>query len=379
MSYWKTMPVVVHDKIYPNTYEIIVSNKFLLDKINKELENAHVNFNYEIYEGNKLNSDFYKKIKLFFDKEYSSDKDTYMIYHKDIYKFFIEDGLVFMLSHPTSNEVIGYIVGKKSRISINSKLLDILEVSFFCIAQKFRNQHYTPYFINIMAREYILRYNLEIGTYAISPNIYTPYYACKKMIHKPLNIPKLKQCQFLPNDFPQELYFENDDSLDLVYLHNTNLPNHLINTITTKLKQYQSNNYTIYNDLSVQDIKRMFQNKAFHNFLFFNKDKTICDFISLYEIEIKVEDKKMSYISSSIYAMFFKNNTIEHIRIILEMVGQYCKMKNILDMLSFFDIFDVKDYEKELKCFYGEGKIKYHIFNYNMLKIPNHKNAYVTI
>ena len=177
MSYWETMPVIVHDNIQSDTYETIVSKEFLLDKINKELENRHVDFTYKIYEGNKLDDEFKKEIKLFFDKEYSYNKNTYMIYHEDIYNFFIEDGLVFMLSHPISNEIIGYIVGKKSKLDINSKIVDVLDVSFFCIAQKFRKLHYAPYFINILAHESISKYGIHIGTYAISSNIRSPHYA----------------------------------------------------------------------------------------------------------------------------------------------------------------------------------------------------------
>jgi hypothetical protein len=77
--------------------------------------------------------------------------------------------------------------------------------------------------------------------------------------------------------------------------------------------------------------------------------------------------------------MFFGKTNIKHIKKVLDIIGEYCKNKNIIDMLSFFDIFNVNDYETELNCVYGDGLIKYHIFNYNMLKIPNHKNAYVTI
>jgi hypothetical protein len=380
MSYWKTMPVVVHDNIQTDTYQTIVSKEFLLDKINKELENPHVEFTYKIYEGNNLNDEIKKEIKLFFDAEYSHETDIHMLYHKDIYNFFLRDSLILILYTP-NNEVVGYMVGKKSYINVESKILDMLEVSFFCISRQFRNQHYTPYFINILLREYILRYGIYRGTYAISSNIRSPHYANKQIIHKPLNIPKLIECGFLSEShkYISSMNFEKDNSLDLVYLNNVTLPNNLLNIITNKLKKYQSQNYIVYNDFSLEDISRMFKNKAFHNFLFFNKEKTLCNFVSLYEVEIHVDKVQTSYMSSSIYTMFFEDTSISKIRIILEMIGEYCKTHNILDVLSFFDIFDVNDYETDMRCLYGQGTVKYYIFNYNMLKIPNYKNAYVTI
>lgn len=382
MSFWKTMPVVVHKSLQDNTFQPIVSKEFLLNKIAKELANAHLKFEYKIYNGNEIHDDFYLEIKKFFDKESSFKEDTHMIYHADIYRFFLADSLILALYHHETKEVIGYMVGKKSKICVNAKILDMLEVSLFSIAFKFRNQHYTPYFIDILLREYIIRYGIYMGTYAISSDINSPHYARKQILHRPLDIQKLIRCEFLHGDDDYTVFtkFERNHSLDIVYLNdNANVSDDIINTLTYKLKQYQSQNYIVYNDLSTHDLRRMFKNKAFHNFILINKDKTIRDFISLYEVGIFVDNVNMSYKSSSIYAMFFANNSVDNIRVALEMVAEYCKKHHIIDVLSYFDIFHVQDYIRDLKCIYGHGTVNYHIFNYNMLSIPNHTNGYVAI
>lgn len=380
MSFWKTMPVVVHSSLQFNTFNKIVSEEYLLKKINGELENPHVDFNYDIYESESLKNDFIQDMKDFYDEQYSYDSNVKLTFQLDVYKFFLLNSIVVKFYKPDTNEIIGYIVGKKIKLIIDKKIVNTMEVSFFCIHKKFRNKHYTPYFINVILREFINRYNISISTYALSDNIKSPYYTIKHNIHRPINISHLKRCDFLPVDYDCTRFtlFERNDNVDLVYLNNTNVPSSLIDVLHKKLHLFQSKNFTVFKALSKKDLDSMFKNKNFHNFIIFNKDKTIKDFISFYDLQINVIDKNLKYDSSSIYSMYFSEYDTKNIRSTLELISEYCCKYNIIDVLSFFDVFPVSDYS-DIKCVVGQGSLNYYMFNYNMIPIPNDKISYVTI
>lgn len=380
MSFWKTMPVVVHESKQDNTFTKIVSDDYLLNKINGELKNPHVKFEYKIYENSDLNIEFISTMKQFFDEQYSHNQDIHLLFENDIYEFFMMNALVIVFYSPETNETMGYIVGKKIKLNIDSKSIDTLEVSFFCIHKKFRNKHLGPYFIDIILKEFIVRYNTSVSAYALSDNISSPYYTIKYNIHRPINIKHLKKCNFLPDDLECNEYekFDTDKEVDLVYLNNTEIPDTLLNLLYKKLKTFQSEHFTVFKELSKDDVKKLLTSKSFHNFIVFNKDKSIKDFVSLYEVKLNLRKCKLEYKSSSIYTMFFENYNISNIRSTLELISEYCYKNNTLDVLSFFDIFPVKDYN-DIKCLYGEGNLHYYIFNYNMTRIPNHKISYVTI
>lgn len=379
MSFWKTMPVVVQSTKQHNTFTQIVDEEYLLNKINRELKTAHINFEYNIYENHDLNEYFILKMKKFFDEQYSNSQ-VHLLFEKDIYEFFTLNSLVVVFYSPNTKETIGYIVGKKIKLNINSKCIDTLEVSFFCIHKKFRNKHLGPYFINVILKEFILRYNISVSTYALSDNIRSPYYTIKNNIHRPINIKHLKKCKFLPDELDCEKYqhFDTNKDVDLVYLNNIEVPDTLLNLLYKKLNTFQSRYFTVFKELSKNEIKKIFKNKSFHSFIVFNKDKTIKDFISLYELKLNLTKLNLKYKNSSIYTMFFENYNVSNIRSTLELISEYCYKNNILDVISFFDIFPVKDYN-DIKCLYGEGSLYYYIFNYNMINIPNHKISYVTI
>lgn len=380
MSFWKTMPVVVHPSKQFNTFTKVVSEQFLLEKINNELKEPHVDFDYEIFEKDDLNDTFIQRMKKFYDEQYCHDSTMCLTFKEDIYKFFLLDALVVIFYLPNTKEVIGYIVGKKSKLTIDSKITDTLEVSFFCIHKKFRNKHYTPYFINIILREFITRYNISIATYALSDNIRSPYYTLKYNVHRPINIKHLQKCEFISSDFNVDKYtvFEKNSNVDLVYLNNTEIPDNLLNILHKKLKTFQSTNFTIFKLLSKKDLQEIFKNKQFHNFVIFNKDKTIKDFISFYDLQINLLDINLMYNSSSIYTMFFTTYDTTNIRSTLELISEYCYKYNIIDVLSFFDIFPVTEYD-DIKCVVGKGSLHYYMFNYNMIPISNDKISYVTI
>ena len=80
-SYWYTMPVVVEEND-DYMYKCIVDRDYLLEKVNKELENAHVKFEYKLFEKDDFNEGFIDNMKKFFDEYYSGG-----IYKNSLYEY----------------------------------------------------------------------------------------------------------------------------------------------------------------------------------------------------------------------------------------------------------------------------------------------------
>jgi len=381
MSFWKTMPVIVHESIKKNTFKKIVSNEELLIKISNDLKSPHVNYDMKLFEGDDITTTFLKNMKHFFDKNYSHQQDTQLLYNLDIYNFFTKNAIIIVFYLQNTNKEIGYIVGKKIHLSINNNIVPTMEVSFFCIDYEFRNKHYTPYFINSILREFIIRYNISISTYGISGNfINSPSYAFKQILHRPINIPKLLECQFLPDFFkdPNLDVFDINSDMTLIYI-DKNPPDNLINVITNKINSFNLKYFSFFKKFSKEDVKYLLTNNSFHNFLILDKNKSIKNFISFYEVSIYITDVNNSYKNASIYTMFFDEYNLTNIKSSTELISEYCSKHNLIDVLSFFDIFPVKDYYTDLKCLHGQGNINYYMFNYTMPIIKNAQNAYVTI
>jgi hypothetical protein len=383
-SFWKTMPVIVNNEIQSDTFKPIFSPEFLIKRIENNLSRKSDilnNYKYVIFEKSQYPDTFLDKIKIFFDKYYLSDS-TKLCYDTNIFKYFTKNAIVISLSDVTTNDEVGFIMGRKINLNINSKPFTFFEVCFLCIAKKYRNQQLAPILIDLITKESVQRYNITISTYTISNHINSPKYGYKHIYHRPLNISKLINCEFLPKNFKDE-YIENfcvEPNTKLVYLNSLNLiPQTMINIIHKKLNKFQSSKYAIYKEFSKTELRHILQNKSFHNFIVLDKNDIVQDFISFYEITVYNHDLDVSYKNSSIYIMFFEQYQQQNVFNVLESVGKYCKDNNIIDVLSLYDIFPIENYYKNLKFLKGQGFSNYYMFNYKMAPIPNHLNGYTPI
>ena len=209
-------------------------------------------------------------------------------------------------------------------------------------------------------------------------------YAMKNVIHRPLNLRRLIDYKFLPeeyNDDENRMIFNTFDKNKedvLVYIKNKKIEDGLLSLITKRLNKFQSDNFELYKDFSY-DVKVLFENDGFHKFLIFDKNNKLKNFVCMYDFKICNKDNDLSYRGSGIYAMFFKEYKLDNIKESIELIGEYCLKNDIIDLLSFLDVFNTDDYYKDLKCLVGQSKTKFYMFNYGMKNIKNSKNFFVPI
>lgn len=369
-GFWETMPVVVDNYEYEDTYTNVVDKEYLLKKIDIELKKRHLEFDYTIYD--TMDEQEIIHMKNFFDKFYSG-----IIYGVDIFKYFLKDALVIKFT--SNNQVIGYIVGKKIQLCVKEKLIDTMEVSFLCIIPEYRKKHLTPYMINLLLQEFINRYDIITSIYIISTKINSSAFCVKNSIHRPLNLDNLIKCNFIPEEYNnKEIYnsFDIDTGDTLLYI--TTVPNNqLINILLNNINDFQKKHFDIYRVYDITDIELLFTMNNFHKFLILDSNKQIKSFICLFDFDIQI-GQNTSYKSSSMHMMYFKNYTKESIKTTFELLSQYCFNNKILDVLSFLDIFPINNYD-ELKCLVGKFKTSYYLFNNYMTYITPDKNIFTTI
>ena len=76
--------------------------------------------------------------------------------------------------------------------------------------------------------------------------------------------------------------------------------------------------------------------------------------------------------------MFLSETNVCSISKILDSIASYCSKHNILDVITFGDIFKVLDY-KQLGCVNGTGILRYYMFNQSLPQIENTRNGLMTI
>lgn len=372
MSYWKTMPVIVHKEINKETFTNIVSNQSILDKIDNENKNIPEGFTYKIFEKEHLTKDFILEIKEFFDINYS-DKIEYDF---DFYKFFMNNGIVFVFYK--DNLKIGYLISKKKTYVIYQNIEDVIEVSFLCILKSHRNLHITPYIINIIVKESILRYNISINTYSISSTINSTPYCTKRIFHRPIKIDNLLKNRFLHKDEDYNEFYKFNTSKYRIEYYNKEIPNSkILDKLYLKLQLFKQENFKMYEIVNISELIKLFNNNSFEHFIFYDKNNNIINYVCNYLITIKTDYG--SYTNSTIYSMFLNKYTVKNISKVLESISYFHyqnKSKNSVDLLSFYDMFNDT---KNIKCLSGEGITNYYIFNYKMFTIKNTDNCIVHI
>lgn len=288
----------------------------------------------------------------------------------------MNNGMVFIFYRDL--EKIGYIITKKKNITIHNNKKDIIEVSFLCLLKKYRNLHITPYIVNIIVKESILRYNISINIYSISSSINSIPYCIKNLYHRPIKINNLIQNKFLIEKDNYSSFEKFNKSKYTVVYYNNKIPNvTTLYKIFTKLKKFKKNNFKMFENITMKELIKLFNNDSFEHFLFYDKNDNIIDYICNYIITIKTEFG--TYNNSILYHFFIEDYTLNNINKAIESICEFHSINDIVDVFSFHDIFNTNNYLLDLNCLKGEGNTNYFIFNYKMYTIKNSQNSIVHI
>jgi hypothetical protein len=392
-SFWLNKPVTI-SKSNSKPKNILESDE-LLFKINKELESNRFQLDYRVIDSNDLTKDKITSIVNFINKNYiTSDDDSFkLIYTDELFSFYCYNAIIIEFYPKGKNTTIGYVIGKKSNISLYHDLFESSEVNFLCVVPNLRSLGISSYMINALTREIVIRYNINTAHYTIATKIKSPYFGEKKFYHRFINISQLFKTEFVENvdqnllikaynTFGCSNKFKSTHSVK--YINDELIDDNLIHELYDNYIRYCKNTYHIYEQITVSEFKRSFNNKIFHHFIVY-KNKEIKGYVCLFRLDSFNNNTKHGQRSGFYYYMFFNdndnnnnnNNTQNNLINNLEFINEYIYNNNIFDVLTFSDIFDI-DYNK-LKCIRGTGILRYYFYNLSCSQIQNTKNGVITI
>lgn len=384
MSFWKNKPVKVNDI---GEFNQILTNEQLLEKINKELNESKIKLDYSIL--SNVSDSKFKDIIEFINNYYIVGESNFKLcYTINLLKFYCKNTLILEFYPKNKDTIIGYIIGKKEKLNIKNKTsIDILEVNFLCLIPKLRNLSVAPYMINCLTKESINKFNIGVAHYTINSPIKSPYISKKQFYHRMLNIDNLIKTKFISeyidehsNQILKEIYnkFEYQDTFNTEYndhrvilLKNSNQI-HVKSRIYDLYKEYAKNTYDIHQEISLEEINEILDNKDFYNFIILDGVDATVAFISFFRLDTNTNNG--SYKNGYYYKMFFKHENV--ILDSLEFINEYIYRNNIFDVLTLTDTF--KNLNK-MKCVKGTGNLKYYLYNMSSIKIDNDKNGLITI
>lgn len=395
-SFWKTKPVVISEE--KKEFNQILSNQDMLEIVINQINSSKLKLDYKLYSFEKiiskselLTNQKLNEIVVFINNNYISggdDNDFKYIYTFDLLKLYCKDAVILEFYPKNNTKIVGYIVGKRTKMLCFNKCSEFLEVNFLCLTTNLRNLKLAPFMINCLTKESIINYDIGIAHYTINSPIKSPYFSKKKFYHRMINIDNLIKCKFLNDDsdsngknilkkvyntFDYQETFDTEYNDDCVILIKNSKQIHVESRIYNLYKEYAKNTYDIYQEMSLEELNEILDNKDFYNFLITDGQDATIAFISFFRLDTNTNNG--TYKNGFYYKMFFRDNNV--IKDSLEFINEYIYKNNIFDVITFADHFDINF--KQMKCVEGTGELKYYLFNYNFTKINNHKNGLITI
>lgn len=397
-SFWINKPLTISKN---KKFEDILSSNELLNKLNEEIESNKFKLDYSVIESRNLTIDKITDIVNFMNINYITSNDDILkyVYSNELLSYYCNDDSIILEFYPRgTNIVIGYIIGKKSNISLCNSILESSEVNFLCVVPKLRNIGISSYMINVVSKEIVMKYDINSAHYTIGAKIKSPYFSEKVVYHRCINICQLLKTQFLIgydsndlikmyNTFNCSNKFKSKHEIKYIN-HQDNQDNKdnkdnkdndeiLIEVLYNKYIDYCRKTYEMYEVISLSEFKRTFINRMFHHFIVYRKEeskKEVISYICFFRLDTYNKETNSIFRAGFYYYMFFKeNDSINSI----EFINEYIYKNHLFDVLTLTDIFDI-DYN-EIKCIKGTGILRYYFYNKKCPLIENHKNGLITI
>ena len=373
-SFWNNKPV----EISTTGISTIHNKEVILKNVDTEIQANKFKLQYDILDGNKLDSNKINKIVEFINKNYveSYDESYTLIYTSELFSFYCKDCIILEFTPLNNETIVGYVIGKKSNVCVFNSQFNTSEVNFLCIVPKLRSLGLASYMINVVSKEIINRYDVVTSHYTISIPIKSPYFGEKTFYHRFLNLQNLQKAKFIEyinTKFTTFNYNKNFGKLCTIQLINGLDENiDLISTLYDNYKSYCKKTYDIYEIVSYEEFKRSFSNKMFYHFIIYN-NSNIVGYVCIFRLDTLNVKLNYSIKTGYYYYMFFNENVVD----CLEYVNQYIYNQDIFDILTFTDIFDI-DYSS-INCIKGSSMLRYYYYNFKVPNISNIKNGLITI
>lgn len=380
-GFWSNKPVKICNNISSSDL-VICSKEDILINVNKEIQENRFKLDYSILEGNNLTSNKIHNIVEFINMNYVESKcDSFkLIYTDELFSFYCKDSIILEFYPENNKKIVGYVLGKKTTISLYNSIFDTSEVNFLCIIPNLRSLGLSSYMLNVLTKEIILKYNVTTSHYTISAPIKSPYFGEKRFYHRFINTDNLYKIKFISsinnvyNTFNYNKQYHYHYKLKYINGHGIN--DDLGTSLYDKYISYCKSTYDIYDIVDYQEFNKSFSNNMFHHFIIYSESEEIVSYVSLFRLDTFNNNIKISVKAGYYYYMFFEDKS----KIIndLEYINKYIYDNSIFDILTFSDIFDI-DYENTNCIIKGSSILRYYFYNMKIPCIINCRNGMITI
>jgi hypothetical protein len=387
-SFWINNPVKIRNDFGEN--KILLDNNSLLKKINTDIEKSTFKLDYTVSSSENLDKNDKLKILEFINKNYSKKNTSFRLsYSYDLFDFFFKDSIVIKFypngKNKTDENIIGIIIGKRKTIFINEKIdkfighkeYHCIEVNFLCLIEPLRNLHISSMMINILTKKCIEYFDINIAYYTIGTSIKSPSFCTKYMYHIPINIELLYELEFISTLDKNKYNFKEIKDLELIYINGTSSKEFSKELIFNSIVEYSIKNYDIFDNIKLDDIKNIFSNKAFHNFLFVDKSNlSVKNYFCFFDLNSIEKDTGKTLKNGFLFIMFLdKLDKLHKSSEYLQMIIDYCNINQIFDILTLTNMSSFSNIE----YIEGAGILKYYMFNMELNKYKDERNGLVTI
>jgi glycylpeptide N-tetradecanoyltransferase len=379
MSFWKSKPLQVN----VGNCKHIVSRQQLFDNTKNEMSTMSVQLDYTII------TDVLEDciIKFINDNYDYSDSDIQLVYSESLVRHFIGPHSVSLAFQPKSkpNVMIGLVIGSVKDVVVQNTLHKTIEVNFLCLRKELRSMKVSSFMIDALTLKCLELFpDVSTAFYTVGKKLVAPHFSCKEYLHRPLQVDKLVAAGILSKEYlngklvnKYETFSCNPVNYVIHYVHdNKTVDPDYVSKLTVSLESYRSSVYDIYDVKSDSEVKSLLQSKCFHNFVIKNSNgNSESDFISLFQLDSVSKTTGAICRNGYLYCASMQSSDSHYQKNIIEIVSQYCKVHDILDMITVMGDFSSMT-SKYLK---GAGKLYYYFFNLDLCATECFKNGLITI
>ncbi|NDC96398.1 hypothetical protein EB077_13925, partial [bacterium] len=344
MSFWEDKPLHLTRS---NVFTIMSKDDFH-NKISNELSNSIIQLDYRRLDlSNKRDFAFALK---FINEHYNElDAHNRLQYSPEALGHFINFSEYIALMFYVENVPMGFVIGSVRRIIVYNKRVDTLEASFLCLESAYRGMHVSSYMINVLTLFTLKTFpSVYTGMYTVMKPLRVPHYTKKRYYYKPINIGILSKCGLLyPGPVSVITFSPPPRYKDL----SINFEN-----VYRNLQMYLRDNKKVYQVTSKPMVMDTFTNKCFHTFTFNSGE----DYICYYSVTICNTSGAICR-NGYVYLYYFRDNSPEYIRNILQAVHDYIQTYDLLDLVTYTDPFGLGDIGGLLVP--GNDYLYYYLYN----------------
>ena len=372
---WNNKPIQVESQDIGST---IICSDVLYKHLINDINNSRFKLKYKVLYSKELSRNKMLKILEFINNNYigAYESDSYkFIYTIELLEFYCRDAIILEFYIDLNSVIVGYVIGKSSKVYLCGNIINTSESNFLCLLPKLRNLGLGPFIINSLGKEVIDNLSIATSHYTVSDRINSPFFSEKIFYNRYINLDNLYNAGYILNnvnkrynkfEFPR--YF---CKWNIKYINGDikEEDKKIIKVLYEKYIEYCKKTYDIFELIDLEEFSDVFFNKSFYNFIIYNLEGVIIGYVCLFRLDLL--DLKNVIRNGYYYYMFF-----EDIRI-LEYINKFMYDNDILDLVTFSDIFNV-NYD-DIKCVRAGSIFRYYFYNIKCPVIKNYKNGLITI